>query len=953
MATIHNDSDNEDEKHLTDSLSKMLLHDSDTAPKSDLITYIQSHVITTIIENKKNVKHNYLYVDDKGNHQILYITNEEKDQFFRLLQDYIEEHEINLSERVDSMSFPMFFELSWSISAFHKNDAFTLRKQLAKKFFCDKRDVFLRVLEGVIEEINPNHKLDTSVIVQSRTCYHYHIIFPNIITNSSTMKIFYIKLLKKLNETNEEFFDWKQVLGNNNVTYNNGYLLMPGCTKQISVKSPLSNEPASHHSIFSNADTYQSFFSEHDSDRKIDSHFISQSSIQCAENAKCNFELLSSSEANNNVNNHVEEMFKAHTGKLIQKQVRQAIYDINSTGKVCSGTIIRVDPHVVEWKKFKENSSEGKPCFNAILKRQVCPFKGSQHVRATPSLYCMIFEKSVILRCYDCTAGDPAACCKTPLRAEADEVDFLMQQELANNALVNQTHESLASVIFNWVKDRVAASESAARGKGAGYIWHYFRPESHIWVRSDKRIVDDVMTCDGLVQSKFREVTNSLIQTYEESKDDNAGNKKKALLECMNKLFSKLQNHAILGTVIPLIARKVAAYYQDKDTARRPFIDQLDEKPYLLATMDGVLDFRKKVFRDGRPDDLISKNTGKSYTPWEQLDSASKTETYNYFRELFPVEEEHHAALRIFSRMLNGELRVQGMYFCLGKGGDGKSVLFCRVLKGMLGELCKDGQPATITGCEEGNGSAPRADLIHMKYCRLFNFTEAQEKDPLNLGRFKQLTGGEKVPAAPKFGEQEEIELQATFTVIGNYKMRIEASGTDDGTWRRILYILFRRRYRQHQWQFTGEEYECWAKHPHEMTLFVERLQLSVLSYLVHIYNITSDLPEPPEPAAWAKLRNDTREENDIWLKYINTMTRKSKPEEKGLTVKELWDPFYSWLKGRGNARRASNIDKFEEYITAHLREPIVLDPKFPNEKGWKRQFLVEVRNNHFVEQER
>ena len=56
------------------------------------------------------------------------------------------------------------------------------------------------------------------------------------------------------------------------------------------------------------------------------------------------------------------------------------------------------------------------------------------------------------------------------------------------------------------------------------------------------------------------------------------------------------------------------------------FNDNLDENPYLMGCSNGVIDFKEKTFRQGRPEDYISQCTNIIYTPLDEIkQDAEKT----------------------------------------------------------------------------------------------------------------------------------------------------------------------------------------------------------------------------------------------------------------------------------------------------------------------------------------
>jgi phage/plasmid-associated DNA primase len=69
------------------------------------------------------------------------------------------------------------------------------------------------------------------------------------------------------------------------------------------------------------------------------------------------------------------------------------------------------------------------------------------------------------------------------------------------------------------------------------------------------------------------------------------------------------------------------------------FMNSLDTNPYLLCCTNGVWDFKEKQFRDGKPEDYISKCTNIEYTPLTKEHAETVAEINDFMDKLFPIQE--------------------------------------------------------------------------------------------------------------------------------------------------------------------------------------------------------------------------------------------------------------------------------------------------------------------------
>lgn len=222
------------------------------------------------------------------------------------------------------------------------------------------------------------------------------------------------------------------------------------------------------------------------------------------------------------------------------------------------------------------------------------------------------------------------------------------------------------------------------------------------------------------------------------------------------------------------------------------FFDKLDQDPYLMGFNNGVMDFREKIFRTGKPDDYISKSTHINYIKLDKTDKQQQeiaSEVIEFMHQLFPVQEEYDYMFDHLASTLIGNSINQTFTMYTGEGRNGKSVMISLMAK-ILGDYKVEVPLSLITGkrVQEGGTSAEKAALKGARYAV---FQEPQKGDKINEGKMKELTSG-KDPItcrAPYMANMITFIPQATFAVACNVMMDVDSN--DGGTWRRIRVAPF------------------------------------------------------------------------------------------------------------------------------------------------------------------
>lgn len=225
---------------------------------------------------------------------------------------------------------------------------------------------------------------------------------------------------------------------------------------------------------------------------------------------------------------------------------------------------------------------------------------------------------------------------------------------------------------------------------------------------------------------------------------------------------------------------------------KQDFYDKLDQDPYLMGFKNGVMDFREKTFRQGKPEDYVSMSTHINYIKLDPNDAQQQVivnEITEFLHQLFPVEEEYEYMFDHLASTLIGNSVNQTFTMYTGEGRNGKSVLVSLMGK-ILGDYKVDVPLGLICGnrVAEGGTSAEKAALKGARYAV---FQEPRKGDKINEGKMKELTSGKDAIScrAPYMPNMITFVPQATFAIACNIMMEVDSN--DGGTWRRIRVAEF------------------------------------------------------------------------------------------------------------------------------------------------------------------
>jgi P4 family phage/plasmid primase-like protien len=231
------------------------------------------------------------------------------------------------------------------------------------------------------------------------------------------------------------------------------------------------------------------------------------------------------------------------------------------------------------------------------------------------------------------------------------------------------------------------------------------------------------------------------------------------------------------------IMREAMEIFFDKDFTRN-----IDSNPYLMCFTNGVFDLKNKLFRDGYPQDYITKTTGIPYIPYDfEKYSETINEIMTFMQQLFPLPELCRYMWDHLASVLIGVKKEHAFNIYRGSGSNGKSIL-TDLMSHCLGEY-KGTVPITLVTDRRSSIGGATPEVMQLKGVRYAVMQEPSKDAIINEGIMKELTGGDPLLGRALYCDSEIFIPQFSLVVCTNALFEIKSN--DDGTWRRMKLVDF------------------------------------------------------------------------------------------------------------------------------------------------------------------
>ena len=326
-----------------------------------------------------------------------------------------------------------------------------------------------------------------------------------------------------------------------------------------------------------------------------------------------------------------------------------------------------------------------------------------------------------------------------------------------------------AMVLYHLFKDKYVCSSITNKK------WYVFN--KHRWEKDEGQRLRMAISKDlfELYSEKQNQYLSESQLNSENGENEKIQRKIKKIAEICIKLKKTNDKNNIM--------REAMEIFFDKD-----FSKNIDSNPYLMCFTNGVFDFKTKEFRDGYPQDYITKTTNIHYNKFNpETNVEIVNEITQFMAQLFPLPDLCRYMWDHLGSVLIGIKKEHAFNIYRGSGSNGKSIL-TDLMSQCLGDY-KGTVPITLVTDKRSSIGGATPEIMQLKGVRYAVMQEPSKDAIMNEGIMKELTGGDPLLGRALYSDSEIFIPQFSLVVCTNALFEMKTN--DDGTWRRMKLVDF------------------------------------------------------------------------------------------------------------------------------------------------------------------
>lgn len=209
--------------------------------------------------------------------------------------------------------------------------------------------------------------------------------------------------------------------------------------------------------------------------------------------------------------------------------------------------------------------------------------------------------------------------------------------------------------------------------------------------------------------------------------------------------------------------------------------DQLDRDLWLFNVQNGTIDLQTNKLLKHKKFDYITK-----LSPVEFNRKARAPRWLGFLEDIFAGDRALIGFIRrAVGYTLTGDVREHCLFFCHGRGRNGKST-FLETIRELMSDYSVQADFATF---QSTRNDGPRHDLARMRGSRMVSAIEAHAERSFDATVLKQMTGGDTVTARNLYESSFEFRPQFKLWLAANHLPLVHEQ--TEAFWSRIFMIPF------------------------------------------------------------------------------------------------------------------------------------------------------------------
>lgn len=478
-----------------------------------------------------------------------------------------------------------------------------------------------------------------------------------------------------------------------------------------------------------------------------------------------------------------------------------------------------------------------------------------------------------------------------------DVIKAFMKPYLESSMKLKGSHNDLAKAL----KEKHEGNYACASIKEK--IWYEYN--NHGWNRIDEGFSLRMKISDELVHA-YEEILRDLCSRYSKAEEDEQAMFKKKVDNCL-KIIGSLKCANFKTNVM---RECMEVFYKPS------FFSDLDTNPFLFTFMNGVYDLKTHHFRDGRPSDMNSIRAPIKYRDDLHRNHPEVMRVIEFFEQIFPDKTVRDYFMNVSCQVFIGGNHSKIFQVWTGDGDNGKSVTQSLFEK-MLGPYSIKLPTSLIIG-KRTQSSAACPELVRAgNGVRFAMLQEPDQKDTINVGILKELSGNDSFFARGLYKEGSEITPMFKLVLICNEPPKLPHN--DKATWNRVRVIPFESVFSDNAPDDPDEQMrqKVFPKDPqfgNKVSSMAEAFAWLLLDHLKQNPKVGIE----PEKVKLAT--ENYRRKNDVYRQFVEDVVEMEQGAV-GVTVQQLYNQFKEWFRDGCNSALPPR-DDFREYMTKIIGEP-------------------------------